>query len=107
MAKPRVKVPKKAKKGEIIKIKTLIKHKMETGRRKNKKTGKPIPRKIINKFTAKLDGVTVFSMDVEPSVSANPFIQFYMRAEKSGDLLFEWTDDDGTVYSKKAKLTVE
>jgi len=107
MAKPRVKVPKKAKKGEIIKIKTLIKHKMESGRRKNKKTGKPIPRKIINKFTAKFDGETVFTMNVEPSISANPFIQFNMRAEKSGELLFEWTDDDGTVYSKKAKLTVE
>ncbi len=107
MAKPRVKVPKKAKKGEIIKIKTLIKHKMETGRRKNKKTGKPIPRKIINKFTATFDGVPVFTMILEPSVSANPFIQFNMRAEKSGEFLFEWTDDDGKVYSKKAKLTVE
>ena len=107
MAKPRVKVPKKAKKGEIIKVKTLIKHKMESGRRKNKKTGKPIPRKIINKFTATFNGKPVFAMNIEPSVSANPFIQFNMRAEESGEFEFKWTDDDGKVYSKKAKLTVE
>lgn len=106
-SKPRVKVPKKAKKGEIIKIKTLISHKMETGRRKNKKTGEPIPRKIINKFTAKFDGQVVFTVNLDPSVSANPYIQFNMRADKSGELLFEWTDDDGTVYSKKAMLNVE
>jgi sulfur-oxidizing protein SoxZ len=107
MAKPRVKVPKKAKKGEIIKVKTLIKHKMESGRRKNKKTGKPIPRKIINTFTATFNGKPVFTMNIEPSVSANPFIQFNMRAEESGEFEFKWTDDDGKVYSKKAKLTVE
>ncbi len=106
MAKPRVKAPKKAKKGEIVKIKTLIKHKMESGRRKGK-DGKPIPRKIINKFTAKMGGEMVFEMDIQPSVSANPYIQFHMKAEKSGELVMEWTDDDGTVYSAKKKITVE
>ena len=106
MAKPRVKAPKKAKKGEIVTIKTLIKHKMESGRRKGK-DGKTIPRKIINKFTAKMNGETVFSMDIAPSVSANPFIQFNMRAEKTGELLMEWTDDDGSVYSAKKTITVE
>ena len=46
--KPRVKVPKKAAAGEIVEIKALISHPMHTGRAKNKKTGKKIPRKIIN-----------------------------------------------------------
>ena len=104
--KPRVKAPKKAKKGEVVTIKTLIKHKMESGRRKGK-DGKTIPRKIINKFTAKMGGEMVFSMDIEPSVSANPFIQFNMKVEKSGELVMEWTDDDGTVYSAKKQITVE
>ena len=52
MAKPRVKLPKSAKKGQVVQIKTLIPHKMETGQRKNKKTGKKIPRHIINKVEA-------------------------------------------------------
>ena len=48
--KPRVKLPKDAKKGEVVQIKTLISHVMETGLRKDQ-AGNTIPRKIINKFT--------------------------------------------------------
>ncbi len=104
--KPRVKVPASAKKGEVIEIKTLISHKMETGQRKDKKTGKPIPRRIINKFVATFNGETVFSMDLEPAVSANPYIKFNMRAEKSGEFEFTWVDDNGSSYKAKKKLAV-
>ena len=104
--KPRVKAPKTAKKGEIIEIKTLISHKMETGQRKDKKTGKPIPRQIINNFVAKFNGQTIFSMDIMPAVSANPYIKFNMRAEKSGEFEFTWVDDNGSNYSSKSKLAV-
>lgn len=105
-AKPRVKVPPKATKGEIIEIKTLISHKMETGQRKNKKTGKKIPRKIINKFSAKFNGKEVFSVDIEPAISANPYIVFPMKAEKSGEFEFTWTEDGGKTFTAKKKLTV-
>ena len=105
-SKPRVKVPKSAKKGDVIEIKTLISHKMETGQRKDKKTGEKIPRKIINKFVATFDGEQVFAVDVEPAVSANPYIKFNMRAEKTGELVFTWVDDDGTSYTAKKTLTV-
>ena len=106
MSKPRVKVPKKASKGDVIEIKTLISHKMESGQRKDRKTGKKIPRKIINKFVAKFNGEEVFSVDIEPGVSANPYIKFSMRAEESGEIEFVWTDDDGSSYSTKKKLEV-
>ncbi|SVD91126.1 uncharacterized protein METZ01_LOCUS443980, partial [marine metagenome] len=53
--KPRVKVPSSAKKGDVIQIKTLAPHKMETGQRKNKK-GKKIPRFIINKLEVTFNG---------------------------------------------------
>lgn len=105
-SKPRVKVPKTAKKGDVIGIKTLISHKMETGLRKNKKTGEKIPRQIINKFVVKFDGEMVFSVDIDPAISANPYFQFSMKAEKSGEFEFTWTDDNGDTYSKKLKLTV-
>ena len=105
-AKPRVKFPAKASKGDVIEIKTLISHKMETGLRKDKKTGKNIPRRIINKFTVTFDGETIFSMDIEPAISANPYIKFHMKAEKPGDLEFTWVDDNGSTYSTKKKLVV-
>ena len=104
-AKPRVKVPKSAAKGEIIQIKTLISHKMETGLRKDKK-GKLIPAQIINKFYCTLNGKEVFTSDWTTAVSANPFMSFYLKATESGTLEFTWVDDDGSVYTKKAELKV-
>ncbi len=104
--KPRVKVPKTAKKGDVIEIKTLIAHKMESGQRKDKK-GAVIPRRIINKFEAKYNGEVVFSADWHPAISANPYLAFHTVATESGTLEFTWTDDDGSVYTKTAKITVE
>ncbi len=104
-SKPRVKAPKKADKGEIITIKTLISHKMESGQRKDKQ-GNLIPRQIINHFTAKFNGEPIFEVDIEPAISANPYLQFKMRADEAGEFEFIWEDDDGSVYSKKQKLTV-
>lgn len=105
MSKPRVKAPKKASKGDIIEIKTLISHKMESGVRKDKK-GNIIPRNIINHFAAKFNGTVVFEMDILPAIAANPFIQFSMKAMESGELEFVWKDDEGKTYNKKSKLTV-
>ena len=105
-AKPRVRVPKTAKKGEIITIKTLISHKMESGQRKDKKTGKKIPRKIINKFDCTLNGKPVFSCDIEPAISANPYVEFSAKVEEAGDFVFTWTDDDGSKYTKKSSIKV-
>ena len=106
ISKPRVKVPKTAKKGDVIQIKTLIAHKMESGQRKDKK-GAVIPRQIINKFEAKYNGELVFSADWHPAISANPYMAFHTVATESGTLEFIWTDDDGSVYTKTAKITVE
>jgi len=105
--KARVKVPASAKKGEVIQIKTLIPHKMETGRRKDSKTKKFVPRHIINKFVCTFEGKEVFSADIHPAVAANPYFAFFIRAEKSGTFEFTWTDDKGksTKASKKIKVT--
>jgi sulfur-oxidizing protein SoxZ len=103
--KPRLKLPKEAKKGEIIEIKTLIPHVMQTGLLKDK-DGKTIPRKIINKFTAEFNGKPVFSASIEPAVAANPYLQFTAKVEESGTFKFSWTDDDGSVTTAEEKITV-
>lgn len=105
-SKPRVKVPKSVKKGEIFQVKTLISHKMETGQRKDKKTGKKIPRLILNKFVCKYNGKEVFSSTMHPAVSANPYMAFYLKAVDSGTLDLSWTDDKGATVSKSEKITV-
>ncbi len=104
--KPRIRAPKKASKGEVIEIKTLISHPMESGQRKDRKTGEIIPRKIINSFTCTYNGQEVFKADFHPAISANPYMSFFVKVEESGEFEFTWVDDDGSTYSKKSKLTV-
>lgn len=104
--KPRVKVPKTAAMDEVIEVKTLISHTMESGQRKDKKTGEPIPRKIINKFVCSFNGKPVFWADWHPAISANPYMAFEYCVKESGTFAFEWTDDDGTVYTKEAEIQV-
>ncbi|SDU10904.1 thiosulfate oxidation carrier complex protein SoxZ [Stappia sp. ES.058] len=105
-SKPRVKVPKTASKGEVITIKTLISHKMESGQRKDK-DGNVIPRQIINRFTCEFNGKTVFACDMEPAISANPYLEFSAKVPESGTFKFTWVDDDGSEYSKESKIAVE
>ncbi|MEM9026784.1 MAG: thiosulfate oxidation carrier complex protein SoxZ [Pseudomonadota bacterium] len=105
--RPRVKVPRSASKGDVIEIKTLINHKMETGQRKDRKTGEKIPRKIINKFSAAFNGKTFFETDIDPAVSANPYIQFHAKVMEAGTFKFSWVDDDGTVYTTEKKIKLD
>ena len=104
--KPRIKLDKKdAKNGDIIEVKALVSHIMETGQRKDR-DGKVIPRKILNKFTCTVNGKEVFAADFEPAVSANPYIQFKFKATESGPVVLTWIDDDGSKIVGEETLTV-
>jgi len=105
MAKPRIKVPKTAAVGDIITIKTLISHKMESGQRKDKE-GNTIPRKIINKFSCDFNGQPVFSCDIDPAVSANPYFEFRAKVTEAGTYKFTWVDDDGQVTEAEKQLAI-
>jgi sulfur-oxidizing protein SoxZ len=102
---PRVRLPATAKPGELIEIKTLIAHDMESGQRKGA-DGKVIPQKIIRLFEARFNDKPVFVAEWHPSISANPYQSFFYRAQESGSFAFAWTDEDGSVYRAAAKLTV-
>jgi len=102
--KPRVKVPKTAEVGELIEIKTLISHPMHSGRAVDG-DGKLIPRQIINSFRASFNG-TVMSVDLKPSVSANPFFTFPFTVTASGTFDFVWVEDGGKEYTKSKKISV-
>ena len=103
--RPRVKVPRNARKGEVVPVKTLLRHRMETGLRTDG-DGNIIPRHIINGFVCRYDSAVVFSMDLHPAVSANPYIEFYVMARRSGKLEFFWYEDGGEVYTAQHQLTV-
>jgi len=104
--KPRVKVPKSAAAGEVITIKTLISHTMESGQRKDS-SGNVIPRQIINKFTCEFNGKPVFSCDIDPAISANPYFEFSAKVMESGTFKFAWVDDNGETYTHEQAIEVK
>ncbi len=103
--KPRVKVPKSAAAGEVVTIKTLISHPMESGQRKDK-DGNVIPRSIINRFTCDFNGVNVIDVTLDPAISTNPYIEFDAKVDAAGEFKFTWYDDDGSVYEDTKPIEV-
>ncbi|MBM3557662.1 MAG: thiosulfate oxidation carrier complex protein SoxZ [Alphaproteobacteria bacterium] len=103
--KPRIRVPSSIKKGDMVEVKTLVSHVMETGQRKDAQ-GKTIPRKIVNRFTCAYNGKMVIDMKIEPAISANPYISFFFRAVDSGKLEMAWTEDGGAVAKAEQAITV-
>ena len=105
MTRARVRLPESVKIGDVIEVKTLISHVMETGQRKDA-DGQPIPRFIINAFTATFAGAEVFRAELHPAISANPYLAFFMRVPGPGEFEFTWTDDSGAKVSEKLRLNV-
>ncbi len=78
-----INVPAKAKRGDVIEIKTLMSHIMETGFR-HTATGEVIPRDIITSFACRYNGAEIFRADLFPAIAANPFITFFTTATAKG-----------------------
>jgi len=106
MARALINVPAKAKRGDVITIKTLISHKMESGFRYNN-LGVLYPRDIITSFACTYNGEEIFRADVYPAIAANPFITFHTVATESGTLEFKWTGDNGFSQSESMQISVE
>ena len=105
-ARALINVPKTAKRGDVIEIKTLISHVMETGYRHGT-NGQMIHRDIITTFTAKYNGEEIFSTQLFPAIAANPFLTFHTVASESGTLTFHWEGDNGFEVTEEAKIVVE
>ena len=106
MAAALINVPKKAKRGEIIEIKTLMSHIMETGYRRTA-SGELVPRDIITSFVCRYNGVEIFRADLFPAIAANPFISFFTVATESGKFDFEWIGDQGFSETASASIIIE
>lgn len=101
----RIAAPPQAAKGEVIELKAMIQHDMETGYRRDE-MGRPIPRFILKHFECTYNGVLVFRAEFYPSVAANPYLSFHTRAIESGTLEFAWIDQDGTRFAQSVALEV-
>jgi len=100
IGQPRLRLPGQIRAGEVIEVRTLVSHVMETGQRRDQ-SGQVVPRDIIRRFTARFEGELVFEMELHPAVAANPYIAFPLRVERAGTLELAWTNDAG----EERKLT--
>ena len=105
MARTVVNMPAQAKRGEIIEIKTLAGHTMETGFRRTQ-LGELIPRDIIRSLVCSYNGVEVFRAELHPAMAANPLLSFTTVATESGTLEFRWSGDNGFSVTEKASIKV-
>ena len=106
MAGALINVPERAKRGEIVEIKTLISHPMETGYRRSQ-TGARVGRDIIQLFVCTYNGTEVFRAELYPAIAANPFIVFSTIATESGTLAFQWSGDNGFSVTESATIAVD
>ena len=107
IGKPKVRGPRKpVAKGAIVAFKTLIKHPMESGLRKNKESGETIPAHFIQEVKAEYMGKEILKAEWTGSISKNPFFSFNVKAEAAGDVKVTWTDNQGGSWSAASKLQV-
>ena len=106
MASALINVPKRRRRGDIIEIRALTSHIMETGYRRTA-AGEMIPRDIITSFTCRYNGREVFRADLFPAIAANPYLSFFTTASESGTFAFEWIGDNGFSQVASAAITVE
>ena len=101
----RVQVPPSVKRGEVFAVRVALAHPMETGFRYDD-NGKQTPYNVINSLVCRYNGAEVFRAEMGSGISANPYLQFYVRADDTGDITFEWVDDAGERGSERVPLTV-
>lgn len=105
MAKALIFAPKTARRGEVIEIRALIAHTMETGYRSDSE-GRTVPRDILRRLECRYDGELVFAADLHPAIAANPLLAFHTVATASGNISITWTGDNGFVQTESVTLTV-
>lgn len=98
-----IKLRAKSKKG-VVTVKALMNHPMETGLRKNKKTGKLIPEHHIQEVTAKSGDNTVLDAVWGGAISKNPYLSFKYSGSKGDSITLSWVDNLGNSDSKTATV---
>ena len=105
MARALINLPAAPRRGEIIEIKALVQHSMETGFRRTQ-TGAVIPRDIITSFVCTYNDAEIFHAEFYPAIAANPYLAFTTRATESGTIACKWTGDNGYSLTESAAITV-
>jgi sulfur-oxidizing protein SoxZ len=104
MNTPRIRLPQTVKAGEPFEIRTLIDHPMETGLRQQ--GGQSMARRMITRFEASVDDELLLAADLRNGTSANPYLAFFARLDRSATLSFVWREEDGREHRATHRVTV-
>ncbi len=105
MSNTRIQVPEKITRGDVVEIRLLIHHPMETGFRHNN-VGRPIPQNVIKLVTCRYDGEEIFRAELFSGVAANPYLAFFTTVNESGELEVTWADEAGATETERLRVTV-
>ena len=105
MALARIQLPGEARRGDLLEVRIVIQHPMETGFRRDS-AGARVPRNAIHSLACRYNGAEVFRATLSTGIAANPYLRFFMRAAETGELEFRWLDDDGNEGTARARLVV-
>ena len=106
MSRALVNLPATARRGEIIEIKALVAHSMETGFRRTQ-LGALIPRDILTRFVCTYNGAEIFRAEFHPAIAANPYLAFSTLAIESGTIACKWSGDNGYSLSQSVPIKVD
>jgi len=91
--------------GDIAEVKCLMNHPMETGLRKDAKTGQLVPAHFIKSVVATVDGKTVLDAQWGGGISRNPYLAFKVKGAKKGDkVVVSWEDNQGAKETAEATI---
>jgi len=105
MAVARIQIPASVKRGEVMTVRLAVQHPMETGFRYDN-MGRPINKNVINTLVCRYHGIEVFRAELGSGIAANPYLQFHLRADTTGELVFDWIDDAGERGSERVQVNV-
>jgi thiosulfate oxidation carrier complex protein SoxZ len=104
LAQPRLRVPRSARAGEAFEVRCLIEHPMETGLRAE--AGRTVPRDLLNRLTLRVNGEVALEAELRNGTAANPYHVFFLKLDRSSELDFAWTDEQGRVARATARVAV-
>jgi sulfur-oxidizing protein SoxZ len=105
MALARIHLPERIRRGDLVEVRLVIQHPMETGFRLDA-SGQRIPRNAIHSLACRYNGVEVFRATLGTGIAPNPYLRFFTRALESGELDLWWLDDDEVEGTARARINV-
>lgn len=91
------------RRGEPLEVRSLLQHPMESGQRSDEQ-GRRLPQRIVRRVEARFEGELVWAANLQPGISANPYLAFWFMPPGEGELWLRWQGDEGFLHEERLSL---